>query len=58
VWQRELNVLTDFSVTQPHTAYAAFLPRVVGKWIFFLARCVPDIQGLFFPLEEVIQTKF
>ena len=57
MWQHELNILSDFSVTQPHAAYAAFVHGVVSKWNY-LARCVPDIQDLFLPLEEVIQTKF
>ena len=56
VWKHELEVLSEISVTQPHSAYAAFTHGVIGR-SNYLVRCIPDIGDLLCPLEEVNHTK-
>ena len=57
LWKKELALLSDISVTQPHAAYAAFVHGVVSKWNY-LVRCIPDLCDSLLPLEEIICTKF
>ena len=57
LWQQELTTLSDFSVTQPHAAYAAFVHGVVSRWNY-LIRCIPNVCEFLLPLEEIIRTKF
>ena len=56
LWKKELALLSDISVTQPHAAYAAFVHGVVSKWNY-LVRCIPDLCDSLLPLEEIICTK-
>ena len=53
---RELDLLSDISITHPHAAYAAFTHGFIGKWNY-LMRCIPNIQTFFGPLETIIQTR-
>ena len=57
LWKKELTLLSDISVTQPHAAYAAFIHGVVSKWNY-LVRCIPNLCDFLLPLEEIIRTKF
>ena len=57
LWKKELALLSDISVTQPHAAYAAFVHGVVSKWNY-LVRCLPNLCDFLLPLEEIIRIKF
>ena len=59
LWQQELTTLSDFSVTQPHAAYAAFVHGVVSRWNYLIT-CIPNVCEFLLPfkLEEIIRTKF
>ena len=41
-WAKELDLLSDISITHPHAAYAAFTYGFIGKWNY-LMRCIPNI---------------
>ncbi|XP_065893485.1 uncharacterized protein [Dysidea avara] len=56
-WVRELQQLSDISVTHPQAAYAALIHGFIGKWNY-LMRCIPNIQPLLSPLEHTIRLKF
>ena len=56
-WAKELDLLSDISITHPHAAYAAFTHGLVGRWNY-LMRCIPNIQTFLAPLETTIQTRF
>ena len=46
-WAKELDLLSDISITHPHAAYAAFTHGFIGKWNY-LMRCILNIRpGLF-----------
>ena len=53
---REIEQLSSFAVTQPHTTYAAFTHDLSNRWTF-LARTTPNIGNLLQPLEEAIWHK-
>ena len=52
-WVEQIHRLAKVAVTQPHTAYSAFVHGLAGRWTFLL-RTVPDIEPLLLPLEEAI----
>lgn len=56
-WAKELDLLSDISITHRHAAYAAFTHGFIGKWNY-LMRCIPNIQTCLAPLETIIQTRF
>ena len=56
-WAKELDLLSDISITHPHAAYSAFTHGFIGKWNY-LMRCIPNIQTFLAPLETIIQTRF
>ena len=56
-WTAELVQLSEIALSQPHTAYAAYVHGVKRKWTF-LSRTCKNIGHLFQPLEEVICSKF
>ena len=56
-WIKELQQLSDISVTHPQAAYVAFTHGFIGKWNF-LMRCIPNIQPFLSPLEETIRCRF
>ena len=56
-WIKELQQLSDISVTHPQAAYAAFTHGFISKWNF-LMRCILDIQPFLSPLEETIRCRF
>ena len=56
-WIKELQQLSDISVTHPQAAFAAFTHGFIGKWNF-LMRCTPNIQPFLTPLEETIRCRF
>ena len=51
LWELELTLLSDISVTQPHAAYSAFIHGVFSKWNY-LTRCIPDLCDYLLPLQE------
>ena len=56
-WTRELDLLSDISVTHPHAAYAAFTHGFIGKWNY-LMRCIPNIEDFVAPLETIVRKHF
>ena len=56
-WAKELDLLSDISITHPHAAYAAFTHGFIGKWNY-LMRCIPNIRTFLAPLETIIQIRF
>ena len=56
-WEKEIETLSTFAVTEPQAAYAAFVFGIKGKWNF-LQRTVPHIGHLFQPLENSLSNKF
>ena len=44
-------------ITQPHMAFAAFTPRLTGRWTY-LSWTTPNIGDIFKPLEEAIRKVF
>ena len=57
LWKKELTLLSDISVTQPHAAYAAFVHGVISRWNY-LVRCIPNLCDFLLPLKETIRIKF
>ena len=55
-WVTELETLTTFAITEPQSAYAAFVFGIRGKWNF-LQRTVPNIGHLFEPLENALRDR-
>ena len=52
-WAKELDLLSDISITHPHAAYSAFTHGFIGKWNY-LMRCIPNIQTFLAPLETIL----
>ena len=52
---QEILKLSEFAMSQPQAAYAAFSFGVRHKWTYFL-RTIPDIEDLLQPLEEAIRS--
>ena len=50
-WVRELQLLSDISITHPHAAYAGFIHGFIGKWNF-LMRCIPNIENFLAPVSN------
>ncbi len=53
----ELTTLCKYAETQPQAAFAAYTHGFQSKWTF-LQRVIPNISGLFLPLEETILQNF
>ena len=53
-WTKEIEVLSAFTVSQPHASYACYTHGLSSKWTF-LCRTIPNISELFRPLEEAIK---
>ena len=56
-WAKEVDLLSDISITHPHAAYAAFPHGFVGRWNY-LMRCIPNIWTFLAPLKTIIQACF
>lgn len=56
-WTKELLVLSKIAISQPHAAYSAFTHGLASKWLY-LARTIPNLEGLFQPLEDMIRSRF
>jgi len=59
-WIQELQLISSFVITQPHTAYFAFTHGLVSKWLF-IACTISNIDDLFQSLkslEECIRHTF
>ena len=54
-WVQEILKLSEFAMSKPQAAYAAFSFGVRHKWTYFL-RTIPDIEDLLQPLEEAIRS--
>ena len=54
-WVQEILKLSEFVMSQPQAAYAAFSFCVRHKWTYFL-RTIPNIKDLLQPLEEAIRS--
>ena len=52
-WAKELDLLSDISITHPHAAYAAFSHGFICKWNY-LMRSILNIQTFLAPLESII----
>ena len=50
-WVQEILKLSEFAMSQPQAAYAAFSFGIRHKWTYFL-QTIPDIEDLLQPLEE------
>ena len=55
IWIQEILMLSEFAMSQPQAAYAAFSFGVRHKWTYFL-RTIPDIEDLLQPLDETIRS--
>ena len=60
-WVEEVKILSEFAITQPHAAYAAFTHGLSSKWNYLLR--VTDWEEhstseLLQPLESVIRSQF
>ena len=55
-WLEHLELLTTFTVSQPHAAYAAFVHGLSAKWSNF-QRVIPAEQSAFAPLEKALKQK-
>ena len=56
LWSDELKQLSDFAVTQPHAAFAAFTHGMVSRWSY-ITRTVPNISHHLQTLEDTIRMK-
>ena len=54
-WVGEVENLTAIASTHPHSAYAAFVHGVIGKWLYLMGTI--DISN-FQPLEDAIHLQF
>jgi len=50
-------LLSSFAITKSHTAYLAFTHGLVSKWLF-TGRTIPNVDDLFWPLEDFIRYSF
>ena len=60
-WVREVEKLSKFAKTQPHSAYAAFTHGLMSKWNYLLRVVDWDTLSsaeLLQPLESAIQSRF
>ena len=60
-WVREVEKLSKFAETQPHSAYAAFTHGLMSKWNYLLRVVDWDTLSsaeLLQPLESAIQSRF
>ena len=56
-WSSELEVLTEFTKSQPHAAYSALTRGLTSNWSY-VTRTTPSISHLLQPMEDVIREKF
>ena len=55
-WSSELEVLTEFTKSQPHAAYSALTRGLTSNWSY-VTRTTPSISHLLQPMEDVIREK-
>ena len=56
-WVREMSLLADISLTQPHAAYSAFVRGMKSKWNYHI-RSYPGLASSYRPLDDVINNKY
>jgi len=56
-WVAEINTLSDFARTDPHSAYSAFVHGMKHKFNYVM-RTIPNIKEDLIPLEDVIRNTF
>ena len=56
-WVREMSLLADISLTQPHAAYSAFVRGMKSKWNYHI-RSHPGLASSYRPLDDVINNKY
>jgi hypothetical protein len=56
-WTNEILKLSNIAVSQPHTAYAAYVHGLSSRWTFLL-RTISDIEDLLQPLETALHQHF
>ena len=54
-WIKQLEILTKFACTEPHTAFSGFIHGLIYCCIYFM-RTVPGISHLLKPLDDDIDT--
>ena len=62
-WTEEVKVLSEFTITQPHAAYAAFTHGLSSRWNYLLRVTNWEAHSmitteLLDPLETVIRSQF
>ena len=57
VWMSEIKVSSEFAMSQPHVAYAAFNHELHSKWTYCL-RTISESGVLLEPQESLIHTVF
>ena len=53
-WVNDIEQLSEIAITEPHTAYYAYINSLSRRWTYLL-RTVPDISDQLNPLENAIQ---
>ena len=56
-WCKEIVLLSEVALSQPHAAFAAYVNGQASKWSY-ISRTIPGIGHLLQPLEQVIREKF
>jgi hypothetical protein len=56
MWKEEIEALVKIAEIYPHTAYAAFIHSIKGKWQFIM-RTVDNVGKLIQPIEDIITEK-
>ena len=52
-WCKEIEKLTEFAISQPHAAYAAFVHGKQHRFRFFM-RTIPGMETYLKPLDDII----
>ena len=53
-WVRDVEQLSEIALTEPHTAYYAYINSLSRRWTY-LIRTLPDISEQLVPLEDAIK---
>ena len=56
-WIDSVERLAKIAVTEPQTAFSAFIERLQSRWVF-MVRTIPDLAKAMQPLEDAIRQKF
>ena len=56
-WVSEMEKLSEFAVTQPQAAYAAFMHVFLHCWSY-VTQTIPWSPELFHPLDDVVSLRF